>query len=128
MKYKMVKKINSDINIVKYAVDDILLKFQGCLADNTFFNTKLILNELLINGVIHGNLQDKNKLLYIDVTLNNSSLIISVSDEGTGINYRHKNFGEYDFSDSGRGLMLVEGLSDKFLVDGNKVTCVQYLK
>lgn len=128
MNYKMVKKIHSDINLVKYAVDDILLKIQGNLGDSTFFNTKLILNELLINGVMHGNLQDENKSLYINVTLDNSSLIISVADEGSGINYSHKNFGEYDFSESGRGLMLVEGLSDKVCVEGNKITCVQYLK
>jgi len=128
MNYKMVKKIHSDINLVKYAVDDILLKIQGNLADSTFFNTKLILNELLINGVMHGNLQDENKSLFIDVTLDNSSLIISVADEGSGIKYNHKKFGEYDFSESGRGLMLVEGLSDKVSVEGNKITCVQYLK
>lgn len=122
------RKIRSDINEVKYVVEDILLNIQDVLTDNIVFNTKLILNELIINGVKHGNLEDISKILDIDVLVNNSCIIIEVSDEGLGIHYNHKSFGEYDFNESGRGLMLVEGLSDEFLVNGNTVTCVQYLK
>ena len=128
MNCKIQRKIQSDINEVKYVVEDILLNIQEALSDNVFFNTKLILNELIINGVKHGNLEDISKILDIDVLVNNSCIIIEVSDEGSGIQYNHKSFGYYDFDDTGRGLMLVEGLSDEFLVSGNTVTCVQYLK
>lgn len=128
MVYRIEKKINSDINCVKDIVEEILQSISGILNEGTFFNTKIILNELIINGVLHGNKEDKNKLLYIKVTVNKSSLIIEVTDEGPGIKYKHKSFGEYDYCESGRGLMIVEGLSDKFSVEKNKVTCVQYLK
>lgn len=128
MVYRIEKKINSDINCVKDIVEEILQSISGILNEGTFFNTKIILNELIINGVLHGNKEDKNKLLYIKVTVNKSSLIIEVTDEGPGITYKHKSFGEYDYCESGRGLMIVEGLSDKFSVEKNKVTCVQYLK
>lgn len=128
MNLKMQRKIQSNISEVKYVVEDILLCIQEALSDNTFFNTRLILNELIINGVKHGNHEDFNKILNIDVFINNMCIIIEVSDEGLGIKYNHKSYGHYDFKDSGRGLMLVEGLSDEFAVEGNRVKCVQYLK
>jgi anti-sigma regulatory factor (Ser/Thr protein kinase) len=125
---KIQREIKSDINQVKYVVDDILLNIQEDLNENAFFNTKLILSELIINGVKHGNLCDITKLLNIRIHINNNSIIIEVSDEGLGIKYNHKSYGKYDFDDKGRGLMLVEGLSDEFAVYGNTVKCVQYLK
>lgn len=128
MNYKLERKVQSDINMVKNVVEDILLNIEGFLTESNFFNTKLILNELIINGVRHGNLEDTSKSLNINVLINNSCLIIKVSDEGKGIKYNHKVFGEYNLCETGRGLMLVEGLSDRFNVDGNTVTCVQYLK
>lgn len=128
MDYKIEKKVQSDISIVKNVVEDILLHIRDGLNDINFFNTKLILNELIINGVKHGNLEDVSKSLNINVFINNSCLIIKVSDEGKGIKYNHKKLNEYDYSETGRGLMIVEGLSDKLDVDGNTITCVQYLK
>lgn len=128
MDYKIEKKVQSDINIVQSVVENILLDIQDGLTESNFFNTKLILNELIINGIKHGNLEDSNKNLLINVLVNNSCLIIKVSDEGKGIRYKHKSFGEYDLCENGRGLMLVEGLADKVDVNGNTITCVQYLK
>ena len=128
MDYKLEKKVHSDLSGVKNIVEDILLNIRDVINENIFFNTKIILYELIINGVIHGNQDDRNKLVNIKVFINNSCIVIEVSDEGSGIMYNHKDFGDYDYSESGRGLMLVEGLSDKFHIDGNRVTCIQYLK
>lgn len=128
MDYKLEKKVHSDLSGVKNVVEDILLNIRDVINDNIFYNTKIILYELIINGVIHGNQDDINKSVCIKVFIDNSSIVIEVSDEGSGIMYNRKDFGDYDYSESGRGLMLVEGLSDKFHIDGNKVTCIQYLK
>lgn len=128
MDYKIEKKVHSDIKDVKNIVEEILQNIRDILNENTFFNTKIILSELIINGVLHGNKQDINKNLFVKVMINKSCIIIEVTDEGSGIIYKHKSFGDYDFCESGRGLMLVEGLSDKFTIDGNRVTCIQYLK
>ena len=128
MNYKLERKVYSDISGVKSVVEGILLNISDFLNENIFFNTKIILYELIINGVMHGNREDSKKSINIKVFISNSSVSIEVSDEGSGINYNHKNFGEYDYLESGRGLMLVEGLSDMFQVEGNRVSCVQYLK
>lgn len=128
MVYKFETRVHSDINDIKDVVEEILLNIKDRINENIFFNTKLILNELIINGVMHGNKQDINRQIGINLMINKLCIIIEVKDEGSGITYKHKAFGDYDFCESGRGLMLVEGLSDKFSIDGNRVTCIQYLK
>lgn len=128
MAYVVEKRIHSDIKCVKKLADEILHNIKELIDPNVLFNTKLILNELMINSVIHGNCGDLNKKVNIKIYINKSRIIIEVSDEGSGICYEQKTCGQYDFLESGRGLMLVEGLVDKFDVDGNTVTCVQYLK
>lgn len=128
MHYLVERKINSDIKSVKKLIEEILQNIEGIIDPDTFFNTKLILYELMINSVIHGNCGDLNKMINIKIYINKTRIIIEVSDEGSGISYEHKNCGEYDYLETGRGLMMVEGLADKFNVKGNTVTCVQYLK
>ena len=128
MHYVVEKRVNSDIRCGRRLIDDILRNIEGILDPDIFFNTKLILNELMINSVIHGNCGDLDKMINIKVYINKSRVIIEVSDEGSGICYDLKDCGEFDYLESGRGLMLVEGLSDKLNVEGNTVTCVQYIK
>lgn len=128
MDYVVERRVQSDIKCVKKLVDEVLRNIKERIEPSVFFNTKLILYELMINGVIHGNCEDLNKMINIKIYINKSRIIIEVSDEGKGICYSQKSCGEFDFLESGRGLMLVEGLVDKFNVDGNTVTCVQYIK
>ena len=128
MHYAVERKINSDIKCGKKLIEEILRNIEGIIDPDAFFNTKLILNELMINSVIHGNCGDLNKMINIKVYINKSRIIIEVSDEGSGVCYDIKDYGVFDYLECGRGLMLVEGLSDKLNVEGNTVTCVQYLK
>lgn len=128
MDYVVERKVHSDIKCVKKLIDEVLRNIKEKIDQDVFFNTKLILYELMINSVIHGNCDDLNKMINIKMYINRTRIIIEVSDEGNGICYSHKKCGEFDFMESGRGLMLVEGLADKFNVDGNTVTCVQYIK
>lgn len=128
MDYKIETKVHSDINNIKETVEGILRDIKDGIDENIFFNTKIILYELIINGVLHGNQKDENKNISINIIINNSCIIIDITDEGSGITYKKKACGDYDFCESGRGLMLVEGLSDELDIKGNKVTCVQYLK
>ncbi|NYB74432.1 MULTISPECIES: ATP-binding protein [Sedimentibacter] len=128
MDYKVERYLKSDINNAKITVEEILDSIKNIVSENTFFNTKLILNELIINSILHGNQKDKSKQVFINLLIDKSCIIIEVADEGLGICYKKKAYGDYDFCESGRGLMLVEGLSDKFEVCGNRVKCVQYIK
>lgn len=128
MHFAVERRINSDLKCGKETIDEILQSIKEIIDPDTFFNTKLILNELMINSIIHGNCGDMNKMIDIKVYVNKSKITIEVKDEGSGICYDIKNYGEYDYLETGRGLMLVEGLSDIINVEGNTVTCIQYLK
>jgi serine/threonine-protein kinase RsbW len=128
MHFAVERRINSDLKCGKQTIEEILQSIKGIIDPDTFFNTKLILYELMVNSVIHGNCGDMNKMVDIKVYINKSRIIIEVTDEGSGICCDIEDYGEYDYLESGRGLMLVEGLSDMLNIDGNTVTCVQYLK
>lgn len=127
MAYVMKKKIKSDVTYVKNIVNEILIDLNGFLDNKQKFNTKLILSELLINGVRHGNKLDKSKYVHVNVLVNRETLKIQVSDEGKGFNYDKSKYNPYSLEESGRGLVIVEGLSDHLSIKGNTVTAIKYL-
>ncbi len=127
MYYETKKKIKSNIDYVKIVVNEILVDINGILNDNQKFNTRLILSELLVNSIQHGNHLDMSKYVYINIKIEKDLMKIKISDEGSGFEYDIKDYEPYNFEDSGRGLVLVEGLSDKLLIKGNTVTAIKYL-
>jgi serine/threonine-protein kinase RsbW len=94
-----------------------------------FFNVRLILNELVCNGSIHGNNLDPNKEVKVCVLVNKNEVIIEVTDQGTGFDTIPSSCEEknLEYNDHGRGLVLVNGLSDKFEVEDNTVRAVKYM-
>ena len=79
---------------------------------------RLILNELLINAVVHGNQLDADKKVEIEIRINGGRIYSRVTDEGTGFNYR-KMVTEWKaednlFNDHGRGVLLAYHMTDKF--------------
>ena len=120
------KNIKSDITILNDIISDILLSIDKKIGDDHLFNIKLILSELIINSIIHGNNNDKEKNIFISLIIEDSWIEVSVCDEGDGFFYS-KNLNPCNFSESGRGLLLVEGLSDQFIINNNTIRCVKYI-
>jgi two-component sensor histidine kinase len=85
MHFAVERRINSDLKCGKQTIEEILQSIKGIIDPDTFFNTKLILYELMVNSVIHGNCGDMNKMVDIKVYINKSRIIIEVTDEGSGI-------------------------------------------
>ena len=52
---------------------------------------------------------------------------LNVEDEGEGFLYDKDNYDPLELKSSGRGLIIVDGLSDEFFVNNNKVSIVKYL-
>lgn len=94
-----------------------------------FFNSRLILNELVCNGSIHGNHLDPQKEVKVTIHINRQSVQIEVTDEGDGFNVIPKSCenSNCSYSDHGRGLVIVSGLSDKLEVENNTVRAIKYL-
>lgn len=122
----ITRNIKSDINILNDIVTDILLSIDREISDDDKFNIKLILSELIINGIKHGNKNDLEKNIFVSLFIDDEWVEISVSDEGEGFIYT-KNIDPYTYCESGRGLLLVEGLSDMFIVCKNNITSIKYL-
>jgi anti-sigma regulatory factor (Ser/Thr protein kinase) len=100
MHFAVERRINSDLKCGKQTIEEILQSIKGIIDPDTFFNTKLILYELMVNSVIHGNCGDMNKMVDIKVYINKSRIIIEVTDEGSGICCDIKDYGEYDYLES----------------------------
>lgn len=120
--------ICSDLDDIKITIQDIINKLKNFVKDeDLIFDIRLILNELVINSVIHGNKCNRDKCveLYLEVVEN--ILRIEVSDEGQGINYDLKSYNPDELKCCGRGLVIVDGLSDEFHINKNKVEVVKYI-
>lgn len=120
--------ICSDLDMIKNFVDGVLKRIDGVIKNNdTMFDIKLILNELVINGVFHGNSCIRSRCVKLTLELKENKLTIQVEDEGKGIDYDLKAYDPGDLSCGGRGLILVNGLSDEFYIQKNKVTAIKHI-
>ena len=115
----MEKSFKSSLPNVKIAVDEALAFVDSNinnLSREDFFDLKLVLNELIINAVIHGNNQDITKKVSIYIEIQPENIIKTViSDEGKGYNYEElilKDNEEFSLDENGRGISLVAALID----------------
>lgn len=115
----MEKSFKSSLPNVKAAVDEALTFVDSNinnLSREDFFDLKLVLNELIINAVIHGNNQDITKKVSIYIEIQPENIIKTViSDEGKGYNYEElilKDNEEFSLDENGRGISLVAALID----------------
>jgi len=82
------------------------------------FKLRLILDELIVNSYKHGNSKDFDKIIEVIVLIDKDYCMIKVKDEGEGINYgKDRNL----LSDHGRGIQIVNTLSDNLIVKDNMV-------
>lgn len=126
--FKYSGTVCSDLEMIKNFIEDILTKINGLIKNNNaMFDIRLILNELVINGVLHGNDCVSSKCVKLSLEVNDNKVIIQVEDEGNGIDFDFKTYDPMELSCSGRGLVIVNGLSDEFYIQKNKVTAVKHI-
>ena len=135
--------IVSSLSSVSAAVRDVIGNIKakyGPLEDCTQFELTVVLNELVLNAVKHGNREDENKKVRIKagVTYNGFACLI-VEDEGCGYDYECicKKKSCYaveddicDIMESGRGILIVKSLCDQVKVNekGNKIVVLKKLR
>lgn len=132
----------SDLGLVKVVEKEIMsfLIREADLSDDELLEFKLIINELLINAIVHGNKKDTSKSVKVKVGIVDRRLsYIVVEDEGEGfdIDRVFKEYTPYDEKDEiedlyefGRGLMIVASLCEKVKQNqkGNKIVALRKLK
>ena len=122
------KSICSDLEDIKIVIQDVINKLRYIIKDeDLIFDIRLILNELVVNSVIHGNKCSEGKTVELYLELQGNALKIEISDEGQGIDYDIRSYDPKDLKCCGRGLVIVNGLSDEFHIKKNKVEVIKYI-
>lgn len=131
--------IPSDLSCVCNTVKQIIEYLSvtaGPIDEGTVFEIKVVLNELLVNAIKHGNREVTDKSIKINAGITkNNELYIIVEDEGEGYNYmfpgpceKHMQENCFDYlEETGRGIFIVKNLCEKvkFNNKGNKVVILK---
>ena len=120
--------VRSDLNDIKVFIKKVLNKLENIVQDkDLMFDLKLILNELIINSVIHGNQCNGNKYVKLFLEVVGDTIRIEVIDEGEGIDFDIDSYNPSELKCCGRGLVIVDGLSDEVYIDNNRIVAVKYM-
>lgn len=120
--------VRSDLNDIKVFIKKVLNKLENIVQDkDLMFDLKLILNELIINSVIHGNQCNGNKYVKLFLEVVGDTIRIEVIDEGDGIDFDIDSYNPSELKCCGRGLVIVDGLSDEVYIDNNRIVAVKYM-
>jgi serine/threonine-protein kinase RsbW len=121
---QLPSKVDS-ISSVENFVDT--LKEEYNIGDDTYANMLTCLSEATINAIIHGNKQDENKKVYINLEVQGGKrLQFTVADEGEGFDYNRlpdPTAPENLENLTGRGVFIIKHLADQciFNLKGNEV-------
>ena len=103
------------------------LKDEYNIGDDTYANMLTCLSEATINAIVHGNKQDENKKVYINLeVVGGKRLQFTVADEGAGFDYNRvpdPTAPENLENLTGRGVFIIKHLADQciFNLKGNEV-------
>ena len=118
----------NNINQIERFVDQITRRFK---LDQEKHDSLLIsLTEAVTNAIVHGNKQDRSKMVCIDLDCLSDKLAIRVSDQGHGFNYKSlpdPTCPERICECGGRGVFLMNQLCDQLrYINGGSTVEMQW--
>jgi serine/threonine-protein kinase RsbW len=131
--------IDPNIDSVCPSVSVILKKIQMMFTvdENNLFELKVILNELIVNAISHGNNFDCSKKVLVTLKgIGNKLIYISVQDEGSGfsqcadtLKIFNTDYINNECCEHGRGLIIVSHLCLRMKINysDNKVSLLKSL-
>ncbi len=116
---------------VRNLIQDIMerIRIWNVLTEDDEYEFRLILNELIANGTIHGNKGQCTKGITATIQeVDPNTLCIIIQDDGLGFNHQDECASLYhrdisSFSERGRGLKLIRAICDdiQFNQTGNRI-------
>lgn len=125
MDYSYSGEFLSDFSVISLKIEKIIKDLSDILCEECLLETRLIINELLINAILHGNRSMRQRLVRFSIAVDKGVIEIKVADEGGGINRRRESSGV--LLCTGRGLTLVENLSEELFINKNQVRVLKIL-
>lgn len=119
--------IGSNSLAIRSLIDEMMniIEKWNSLDDNDNYEFRLVLNELISNGILHGNKGFSDKKVSVAIKeVDSNTLDILIEDEGQGFDYKrvcqeYYNCDTFALSEGGRGLMLVKALCNKVQFNEN---------
>ena len=113
-----------NVRIAEKFIDDAKKKYK--IKDDIYGNIMIAVIESVSNAIIHGNKQDHNKDVDLELTFNKSAISVLVTDEGKGYDFNNipdPTLPENIEKEGGRGVYIMKNLCDKvtFFDKGRKI-------
>ena len=116
---------SKSVAVLENFIDDLVQKLD--IGEDVYANLMTCLNEAITNAIYHGNKQNPDKKVYVnlDVILN-KRLVFTVADEGEGFDFNNNpDPTELDNLEklTGRGVFIMKRLADQCIFNsrGNEV-------
>lgn len=103
------------------------LKEHYNIGEDVYGNMLTCLSEATINAIVHGNKEDENKKVYINLEVQEGKrLVFTIADEGEGYDYNHlpdPTAPENIENLTGRGVFIIKHLADQCIFNskGNEI-------
>lgn len=125
-----IPSLIENIKIIESFIDNARDNFE--INDDIYGNIMISVTECISNAIIHGNKNDKSKLVHLELATEEGLLKFIIEDEGRGFNYnelKDPTAPENIEKTGGRGIFLIKHLSDevKFEEDGRKTILSFYM-
>lgn len=125
-----IPSLIENIKIIESFIDNARENFE--INDDIYGNIMISVTECISNAIIHGNQSDKNKLVNLELKLEDDLLKFTIEDEGRGFELEalpDPTAPENIEKPGGRGIFLIKHLSDevKFEEGGKKVILSFYM-
>ena len=93
------------------------------LEKERFINLHIACSEAIINAIVHGNKENENKKVHVDILYDEKVMTVRIKDEGTGFNIHNvpdPTSNENILKESGRGLYIIRSLVDEFICNSTE--------
>jgi len=121
---QLTSRIDS-ITIVENFIDELSTKYG--FSDELYANVLTCLSEAVVNAIIHGNRENLDKKVYINLeVIEDKRLIFTISDEGDGFDFNNlpdPTAPENIENLTGRGVFIIKKLADQCIFNskGNEL-------
>ncbi|WP_296699520.1 ATP-binding protein [Algoriphagus sp.] len=125
-----IPSLIENIKIIESFIDNARENFE--INDDIYGNIMISVTECISNAIIHGNQHDKNKLVHLELLIEDELLRFVIEDEGPGFDMnqlKDPTEPENIEKTGGRGIFLIKHLTDevKFEEDGRKTVLSFYM-